>query len=100
MTVWTIGHGTRPREELVAVVREAGVCTLVDVRRFPGSRHNPQFNQSDLAAALEDDGIAYRHAADLGGRRAGEPGEDRFGCLRVSAFRSSSSAPRGEKPLC
>ena len=88
MTIWTIGHGTRPRDELVGVLREAGVCTLVDVRRFPGSRHNPQFNQPDLAVAIEHDGITYRHAAELGGRRAGEPGEDRFGCLRVAAFRS------------
>ncbi len=88
MTIWTIGHGTRPGDELVAVLREAGVCTLVDVRRFPGSRHNPQFNEPALAAVLQDHGIAYRHAVELGGRRAGEPGEDRFGCLRVAAFRS------------
>jgi uncharacterized protein (DUF488 family) len=88
VTVWTIGHGTRPAEELVSVVREAGACTLVDVRRFPGSRHNPQFHQLALAAALEEGGIAYRHAVELGGRLAGEPGEDSFGCLRVAAFRS------------
>ena len=86
--VWTIGHGTRPAEELVSVVREAGVRTLVDVRRFPGSRHNPQFNQPALRVLLEEGGIAYRHAVELGGRLAGEPGEDRFGCLRVAAFRS------------
>jgi uncharacterized protein (DUF488 family) len=84
----TIGHGTRPAEELVSVAREAGVRTLVDVRRFPGSRHNPQFNQPALTAVLEEGGIAYRHAVELGGRLAGEPGEDRFGCLRVAAFRS------------
>jgi uncharacterized protein (DUF488 family) len=88
MTVWTIGHGTRSAEELVSVIREAGVRTLVDVRRFPGSRHNPQFNQPALRAVLEEGGIAYRHAVELGGRLAGEPGEDRFGCLRVAAFRS------------
>jgi uncharacterized protein (DUF488 family) len=70
------------------MLREAGVRTLVDVRRFPGSRHNPQFNQPALEAVLEQGGIAYRHAAELGGRRAGEAGEDRFGCLRVAAFRS------------
>jgi uncharacterized protein (DUF488 family) len=85
---WTIGHGTRSAEELVSVVREAGVGTLVDVRRFPGSRHNPQFNQPALEAVLEEGGIAYRHAVELGGRLSGEPGEDRFGCLRVAAFRS------------
>jgi uncharacterized protein (DUF488 family) len=58
------------------------------VRRFPGSRHNPQFNEGSLAAVLEEGGIAYRHAVELGGRLAGEPGEDRFGCIRVAAFRS------------
>jgi uncharacterized protein (DUF488 family) len=88
MIIWTIGHGTRPVEELVSVIREAGVRTLVDVRRFPGSRHNPQFNKPALTAALEEGGIAYRHAVDLGGRLAGEPGEDVFSCLRVATFRS------------
>jgi uncharacterized protein (DUF488 family) len=86
--VWTIGHGTRPIEEFTSIVREAGVATLIDVRRFPGSRHNPQFNQPALSAALEDQGITYRHAVALGGRLAGEPGEDAFGCIRVAAFRS------------
>lgn len=84
----TIGHGTRPAEELVACLREADVETLVDVRRFPGSRRNPQFGQAALAETLRDAGIVYRHAEELGGRRSGEPGEERFGCIRVAAFRS------------
>jgi len=72
----------------VSIVREAGVCTLVDVRRFPGSRHNPQFNEAALRVVLQEGGITYRHAVELGGRLAREPGEDRFGCIRVAAFRS------------
>jgi len=88
VSVWTIGHGTRTSEELVATLHQAGVETLVDVRRFPGSRRNPQFNQAALAEDLERAGIAYLHLPDLGGRRSGVPGEDRFACLRVSAFRS------------
>lgn len=88
MTVWTIGHGTRSADELVSVLREAGVATVVDVRRFPGSRHNPQFNEPALREVLGENGIAYRHAVELGGRLAGEPGEEAFGCLRVAAFRS------------
>jgi uncharacterized protein (DUF488 family) len=60
----------------------------VDVRRFPGSRRNPQFGQAALAKTLATAGIAYRHAAELGGRRSGEPGEERFACIRVAAFRS------------
>ena len=97
MIVWTIGHGTRPAEELVSVVREAGVCTLVDVRRFPGSRHNPQFNELALRAVLEKGGIAYRHAVELGGRLSDEPGEESFGCLRVAAFRSYAARMGTEK---
>jgi uncharacterized protein (DUF488 family) len=86
--VFTIGHGTRPLEELVSMLVTADVATLVDVRRFPGSRRNPQFNQAPLADALEAAGVTYRHAVELGGRRSGEPGEERFACISTPAFRS------------
>jgi uncharacterized protein (DUF488 family) len=86
--VFTAGHGTRPIEELLEMLGEAGVRTLVDVRRFPGSRRHPQFDQPALAAAVEGAGVAYRHAVELGGRRSGEPGEELFSCIRVAAFRS------------
>jgi len=92
MVVWTVGHGTRPVEELVSMVCAAGVGTLVDVRRFPGSRHNPQFNGPSLRAVLEENRVGYRHAVELGGRLSGEPGEERFSCLRVAAFRSTPPA--------
>jgi uncharacterized protein (DUF488 family) len=88
MHVFTVGHGVRPLEELVETLVGASVETLVDVRRFPGSRRNPQFNQGSLRDALEAAGIAYRHAVELGGRRSGEPGEEKFTCIRVAAFRS------------
>jgi uncharacterized protein (DUF488 family) len=84
----TIGHGTRSAHELVETLLDAGVETLVDVRRFPGSRRNPQFGREALAATLGDAGIAYRHAVELGGRLSAEPGAERFGCIRVAAFRS------------
>ncbi len=88
MRVWTIGHGTRPAEELVETLARAGVRTLVAVRRFPGSRRNPQFGRDALAEGLGRAGISYRHAVELGGRRSGEPGEERFACIREAAFRS------------
>ena len=88
MLVHTVGHGTRPLEEFVETLLEAGVTCVVDVRRFPSSRRNPQFNRAAVEAAVEAAGIAYRHEEELGGRRSGEPGEDRFACLRVAAFRS------------
>jgi uncharacterized protein (DUF488 family) len=64
------------------------VQTLVDVRRFPGSRRNPQFGQAALRETLRAAGIEYRHEVELGGRLRGEPREERFGCIRVAAFRS------------
>lgn len=88
MRVHTVGHGTRPIEELLDVLGEAGVRSLVDVRRFPSSRRHPQFNEPALAASLARNGIVYRHAIELGGRLSGEPGEDRFRCIQVAAFRS------------
>jgi uncharacterized protein (DUF488 family) len=96
MHVFTVGHGIRPLAELVETLREADVQTLVDVRRFPGSRRNPQFNQGPLREALEEAGIAYRHAVELGGRRSGEPGEEDFGCIRVPAFRNYAARMRTE----
>jgi uncharacterized protein (DUF488 family) len=86
--VLTIGHGTRSADELVTCLREGGAETLVDVRRFPGSRRNPQFNQAAIAESVRAAGIEYRHVEELGGRRSAEPGEERFACIRVPAFRS------------
>lgn len=88
MAVFTIGHGARPIEELLDCLLEVRVETLVDVRRFPGSRRHPQFGRDALAASLEGAGIAYVHEVELGGRLSGEPGEERFGCIQVGAFRS------------
>src|SRR5437870_1840492 len=86
--VHTIGHGVRPLEELVGMLSAVEVRTLVDVRRFPGSRRNPQFNRDRVAGALAGAGIGYRHEVELGGLLSGVPGEERFACIRVPAFRA------------
>jgi uncharacterized protein (DUF488 family) len=70
MTVYTIGHGARSLDELVAALRCAGAGRLVDVRRFPGSRRHPHFGRDALAAELPRAGITYDFRGDeLGGRR-------------------------------
>ena len=93
MRVFTIGHGARPAEELLECLAEAGVRTLIDVRRHPGSRRHPQFSREALAASVGEAGIAYRHAEALGGRRSGG-GE--FDCIRVAAFRGYAAWMRTE----
>jgi uncharacterized protein (DUF488 family) len=58
---------------LLAALGEARIELLIDVRRFPTSRRNPQFNREALAASLRDAGIDYRHVEALGGRREPHP---------------------------
>jgi uncharacterized protein (DUF488 family) len=94
MQVFTIGHGTRPAEELLECLHEAGVRTLVDVRRYPSSRRNPQFDGAALAETLRESGVGYLHAVELGGRRSGEPDEELFGCIRTPGFRSYAARMR------
>jgi uncharacterized protein (DUF488 family) len=67
---FTIGHGTRTIEDFIALLQEAGVSIVVDVRTVPRSRTNPQFNANRLPASLEFHQIAYAHLAALGGLRA------------------------------
>lgn len=86
MTLYTVGHGARPIEALLAVLRQVPASVLVDVRRFPGSRRHPQFGRTSLAAALAEAGIGYEWQGEtLGGRRPQQPGS-RHTALRVAAF--------------
>jgi uncharacterized protein (DUF488 family) len=88
MKVRTIGHGTRPAPALLEILREAGVRTLVDVRRVPRSRWNPQYNRKAIEETIIGAGLRYRHAETLGGLLTDEPGEERFPCIETPAFRS------------
>lgn len=69
-TIWTIGHSTHAIEEFLDLLRSFDIQLLVDIRRLPGSRKYPQFNQDPLKQSVEEAGIKYLYAADLGGRRS------------------------------
>lgn len=85
-TLWTIGHSTRDWPVFVDMLRDAGIATLADVRRFAGSRRNPQYTGTAMAQALSEAGIEYVAMPELGGRR--EPAADSVnGAWRVAAFR-------------
>lgn len=70
----TIGHARLALPDFIARLQDAGIELLVDVRAFPRSRTNPQFNEDTLPAALAEHGIGYLHLAELGGRRGRQPG--------------------------
>jgi uncharacterized protein (DUF488 family) len=75
MALLTVGHGPQGREALGDRLAGAGVVVLVDVRRFPGSRNNPDVARESLEEWLPALGVGYRWDERLGGRRRLPPGE-------------------------
>lgn len=72
-TVWTLGHSTRPLDAFLELLGRYRIEAIADVRRFPGSRRQPQYAQESLSASLAEHGIAYRWLPALGGRRRPQP---------------------------
>jgi uncharacterized protein (DUF488 family) len=66
---FTIGHSTHSISQFVNLLRTSGVALVVDVRRMPRSRTNPQFNRETLPDALANAQIGYVALASLGGLR-------------------------------
>jgi len=55
----TVGHGTLTDGAFATLLDGADVGRVVDVRSFPGSRHNPQFGRGELERWLPGPGIDY-----------------------------------------
>ncbi|WP_158928845.1 DUF488 family protein [Acidisphaera sp. S103] len=68
----TIGYEGTTIDAVVATLRDAKIALLVDVRAVPQSR-KPGFSKRQLAAALDEVGIAYVHLQALG---TPKPGRD------------------------
>lgn len=66
---FTIGHSDRSLENFIGLLQDAGVRLLADVRKLPGSRAHPRFDEMPLKEALRAVGIDYRRFAALGGLR-------------------------------
>lgn len=73
LTLSSVGHGARSIEDLLGILRGAGIELLVDVRSRPGSRRHPQFGEAALRDSLDLAGIAYEWRPDLGGFRTPRP---------------------------
>ncbi|TKS55252.1 DUF488 domain-containing protein [Luteimonas yindakuii] len=72
-TLWTIGHSTRTLEEFVALLHDARIACVADVRRYPGSRRHPHFAAEALAESLPAHGVGFMPMPALGGRRRPRP---------------------------
>src|ERR1700741_4486873 len=67
--IFTVGHSTLPIAAFVDLLKSYGVERLVDIRTIPRSRHNPQFNESEMSGSLRSNYIEYVPMPALGGLR-------------------------------
>lgn len=96
-TLWTIGHSNRELAELVASLASESIALLADVRRFPGSRRQPQFQREALAAGLAEAEIAYHHFPGLGGRRSARLPDSPNTAWRVESFNAYADHMQSEE---
>jgi uncharacterized protein (DUF488 family) len=87
MPLHTVGHGTLSQDAFAGLLDEAAIEQVVDIRSYPGSRHNPQFGREAMEAWLPDAGLGYSWLRELGGRRKPQPGS-KHTALRNEAFRA------------
>jgi uncharacterized protein (DUF488 family) len=94
----TFGHGTAGADEIIALLRGAGVEVLVDIRTAPGSRHNPHVSRTEMQRWLPEHGIGYRWEKRLGGWRRPRPDAPDT-ALRNRAFAGYASHMRSPQFL-
>jgi len=63
---FTLSYAGRTIEQLVDVLRSAGVITLMDIRHMPVSMYKPEFSKANLQRHLEINGFHYVHFPHLG----------------------------------
>src|SRR5580693_8144040 len=68
--LFTIGYEQTPAKAVLDELEQAGVKLLVDVRAVTSSRR-PGFSKTQLAAGLDERGIAYIHLRALGTPKEG-----------------------------
>src|SRR5207248_5646246 len=83
----TVGHGTLEAHDFVALLRDADVARLIDVRTAPGSRRHPHFRREAMEDWLPEAGVSYRWEPRLGGLRKPRADSPNV-ALRHSGFRA------------
>lgn len=69
ISLLTLGHSTKSWQEFLDLLQKHEIKVLSDIRRFPGSRRHPHFNQGKMQVKLQEQRIKYVHLEALGGRR-------------------------------
>jgi uncharacterized protein (DUF488 family) len=101
--LYTIGHGTRSVDEIAGLLRQAGVQTLIDVRRYPTGKRQPHLSRTRLETDLPERGIGYEWWGEsLGGRRSIDPefaARSRWRSRSFAAYSAYMSTPEFRSAL-
>jgi Protein of unknown function, DUF488 len=93
--LFTIGHSNHPVERFLALLKQAQIATIVDVRSKPFSRRFPWFSQGKLAEHLREADIGYSWRGEALGGRPADPAlmhagvTDYTAIARTPAFRTA-----------
>lgn len=64
--VFTVGYSGRKLDEFLQLLGGHGIATLVDIRQNSTSLHRSEMSKSNLSLSLQEHGIVYVHAPELG----------------------------------
>ncbi len=94
--VLTVGHSTLALNPFLALLKNAGVTAVADVRSSPFSRRSPHFSREDIRASLKDVGIAY---VFLGKELGGRPRSQDLYCNGVADYEKMALVPAFSKGI-
>jgi uncharacterized protein (DUF488 family) len=63
---FTFGYSGRKTEEILALLKQYGIRTLVDIRQNAVSMYRPELSKANFTHLLEGHGISYAHIPELG----------------------------------
>src|SRR5574341_2186608 len=89
-TILTIGHSRHSLERFLALLQEARVTAIADIRSAPVSRFSSHFNRSALAASLGARNILY---VFLGKELGGRPEEPAMYTEGVADYEKMAASP-------
>ena len=89
--LFTIGHSNHEFARFIALLRNASVTAVADVRSQPFSQRYPHFNRAELRSGLADAEIVYAFLGDeLGGRPRDSTLYDMEGRVRYERVRQTA----------
>ena len=98
--LYTIGHSNHSLETFLSLLERHGIEAVADVRSYPRSRYNPQFNRESLTEALAERDVRYVFlGAELGGRPADPACYDETGRARYDLIAETAPFRDGMRRL-